>query len=222
MVSFSPEPIAIEEGQVTFHLTLSHRQSAVVRLLFAIDGHLKAPQGAERFVSLAKQYRLWTESATRIRTDNEFFNAVLERSLADLRMLWHQEDDRCYLAAGTPWFDTLFGRDTAIASMQTLAFNPDIARHCLKMLARWQGTRFDDWRDEEPGKILHELREDEMTATGELPFSPYYGSVDSTPLFLLLAAEYYPWTGRPGAPARAGAQPARRPPMGGHLRRPGP
>jgi glycogen debranching enzyme len=141
-----------------------------------------------------KQYRLWTESATRMPTDNEFFNAVLARSLLDLRMLWHQEDDRCYLAAGTPWFDTIFGRDTAIASMQTLAFNPDIARQCLKMLARSQGTRFDDWRDEEPGKILHELREDEMTATGELPFSPYYGSVDSTPLFLLLAAEYYAWT----------------------------
>jgi glycogen debranching enzyme len=195
MVSFSPQPVAIDEGQVTFHLTLGHRQNAVVRLLFAIDGHLKAPQGVERFVSLAQQYRQWMDSTTRVRTDNEFFNAVLERSLADLRMLWHQEDDRCYLAAGTPWFDTIFGRDTAIASMQTLAFNPDIARHCLKTLSRWQGTRFDDWRDEEPGKILHELREDEMTATGELPFSPYYGSIDSTPLFLLLAAEYYPWTG---------------------------
>jgi len=195
MVGFSPPPVAIDEGQVTFHFVLEHRQSSVVRLLFAIDGHLKAPQGVERFVSLAQQYRQWMDSTTRVRTDNEFFNAVLERSLADLRMLWHQEDGHCYLAAGTPWFDTIFGRDTAIASMQTLAFNPDIARQCLKTLTRWQGTRFDDWRDEEPGKILHELREDEMTATGELPFSPYYGSIDSTPLFLLLAAEYYPWTG---------------------------
>jgi len=194
VVTFSPEPAAIEEGEVTFHLALSHRQSAVVRLLFAIGGHLEAPGGVERFVGLAGQYRRWMESATRIRTDNEFFSAVLERSLADLRMLWHQEDDQCYLAAGTPWFDTIFGRDTAIVSMQTLAFNPDIAAHCLKVLARFQGTRFDDWRDEEPGKILHELREDEMTATGELPFSPYYGSIDSTPLFLLLAAEYHAWT----------------------------
>jgi len=194
MVSFSPEPVAVEEGQVTFHLTLNHRQSAVVRLLFAIDGHPKAPGGAEAFVSLMSQYRHWMENATRMPTDNEFFNEVLARSLLDLRMLWHQEDDRCYLAAGTPWFDTIFGRDTAIVSMQTLAFNPDIARNCLKILARFQGTRFDDWRDEEPGKILHELREDEMTATGELPFSPYFGSIDSTPLFLLLAAEYYAWT----------------------------
>jgi len=194
MVSFSPEPVAIEDGQVAFHLTLDHRQSAVVRLLFTMDGHLKAPQGVERFVGLAEQYRRWMDSATRMPTDNEFFNAVLERSLADLRMLWHQENDRCCLAAGTPWFDTIFGRDTAIVSMQTLAFNPDIARHCLKALTRRQGTKFDDWRDEQPGKILHELRQDEMTATGELPFSPYYGSVDSTPLFLLLAAEYYAWT----------------------------
>lgn len=194
MISFSPEPVAIDEGQVTFHLNLGHRQSAVVRLLFALDGHLKAPQGTERFVDLMNQYRVWMESATRMSTDNEFFNAVLARSLLDLRMLWHEDGDHGYLAAGTPWFDTIFGRDTAIVSMQTLAFNPDIARHSLKMLARWQGTKFDDWRDEEPGKILHELREDEMTATGELPFSPYYGSVDSTPLFLLLAAEYYAWT----------------------------
>jgi glycogen debranching enzyme len=194
MVSFSPQPSAIDEEQVTFHFALGHRQSAVVRLLFTIDGHLKPPQRMERFVSLTQQYRQWMDNTTRVRTDNEFFNAVLDRSLADLRMLWHQEDGHCYIAAGTPWFDTIFGRDTAIVSMQTLAFNPDITRHCLKTLARWQGTRFDDWRDEEPGKILHELREDEMTATGELPFSPYYGSIDSTPLFLLLAAEYYPWT----------------------------
>jgi glycogen debranching enzyme len=194
IVSFSPQPASVDEGQVTFHFALEHRQSAAVRLLFAIDGRLKAPEGAERFVRLMSQYRIWMEDATRMPTDNEFFNEVLARSLLDLRMLWHQENDRCYLAAGTPWFDTIFGRDTAIVSMQTLAFNPDIARHCLKMLASWQGTRFDDWRDEEPGKILHELRDDEMTATGELPYSPYYGSIDSTPLFLLLAAEYYAWT----------------------------
>ena len=194
IVSFSPQPASVDEGQVTFHFALEHRQSASVRLLFAIDGRLKAPEGAERFVRLMSQYRIWMEDATRMPTDNEFFNEVLARSLLDLRMLWHQENDRCYLAAGTPWFDTIFGRDTAIVSMQTLAFNPDIARHCLKMLASWQGTRFDDWRDEEPGKILHELRDDEMTATGELPYSPYYGSIDSTPLFLLLAAEYYAWT----------------------------
>jgi glycogen debranching enzyme len=194
IVSFSPQPASVDEGQVTFHFALEHRQSASVRLLFAIDGHLKAPQGAERFVRLMGQYRVWMENATRMPTDNELFNEVLTRSLLDLRMLWHQEHDRCYLAAGTPWFDTIFGRDTAIVSMQTLAFNPEIARHCLKMLASSQGTRFDDWRDEEPGKILHELRDDEMTATGELPYSPYYGSIDSTPLFLLLAAEYYAWT----------------------------
>ncbi len=194
MVSFSPEPAAIEEDQVTFRIALDHRQSTTVRLLFTLDGHLRAPGSAEHFAELMDQYRHWMDSATRIMTDNEFFNAALDRSLLDLRMLWQQRDDGCYLAAGTPWFDTIFGRDTAIVSMQTLALNPDIARNCLKALARWQGTKLDDWRDEEPGKILHELREDEMTATGELPFSPYYGSVDSTPLFLLLAGEYYAWT----------------------------
>src|SRR5439155_1221836 len=97
-------------------------------------------------------------------------------------------------AAGTPWYDTLFGRDSAIFGLQTLAFKSDIVRDCLVSFARWQGTKFDSWRDEEPGKILHELRQGELTETGELPFSPYYGSVDSTPLFLWLAGEYFAWT----------------------------
>jgi glycogen debranching enzyme len=78
--------------------------------------------------------------------------------------------------------------------MQTLALKPEIARDCLVSLARWQGKKFDAWRDEEPGKILHELRHGELTETGELPFSPYFGSVDSTPLFLWLAGEYFAWT----------------------------
>jgi len=95
------------KGQVAFTSNWNTGQSASVRLLFAIDGHLKAPEGAERFVRLMSQYRIWMESATRMPTDNEFFNEVLARSLLDLRMLWHQENDRCYLAAGTPWFDTI-------------------------------------------------------------------------------------------------------------------
>jgi glycogen debranching enzyme len=142
------------------------------------------------------EYNAWLSGATQIQTDNEFFNVVLQRSLSDLRMLWnHQEAGAGYPAAGTPWYDTLFGRDSAIAGMQTLALKPEIARDCLVSLSRWQGKKFDSWRDEEPGKILHELRQGELTQTGELPFSPYFGSVDSTPLFLWLAGEYFAWTG---------------------------
>ncbi|MGQ9572449.1 MAG: amylo-alpha-1,6-glucosidase [Dehalococcoidia bacterium] len=194
VVAFSPRPFSTSESRVAFRLSLGHRESATIRLLVATDGRATAPLGTERIVTIASHYRQWLESGTQVVTNNEFFNAVLERSLADLRMLWNQNEDGTYLAAGTPWYDAFFGRDSAIVAMQTLAYKPDIARHCLKMLARWQGKNSDPWRDEEPGKILHEWRQDEMTATGILPFSPYYGSVDSTPLFLMLAGEYYAWT----------------------------
>jgi glycogen debranching enzyme len=193
-ISFSQPPFSIEGGRVAFRLSLGHRDSATIRLLVATDGRPQPAWGMERLVTISSRYRQWMESGAQMVTNNEFFNAVLERSFADLRMLWNQDGDSGYLAAGTPWYDTFFGRDSAIASMQTLAYKPEIARHSLKMLARWQGKKSDPWRDEAPGKILHEWRQDEMTATGELPFSPYYGSVDSTPLFLLLAGEYYAWT----------------------------
>jgi glycogen debranching enzyme len=193
-ISFSQPPFFIEGGRVAFRLSLGHRDSATIRLLVATDGRPQPAWGMERLVTISSRYRQWMESGAQMVTNNEFFNAVLERSFADLRMLWNQDGDSGYLAAGTPWYDTFFGRDSAIASMQTLAYKPEIARHSLKMLARWQGKKSDPWRDEAPGKILHEWRQDEMTATGELPFSPYYGSVDSTPLFLLLAGEYYAWT----------------------------
>jgi glycogen debranching enzyme len=193
-ISFSHPPLSTKEGRVTFRLSLGHRESATIRLLVATDGRSKAPRGMKRLAPISSRYRQWMESGAQVVTNNEFFNAVLERSFTDLRMLWNEDGDGGYLAAGTPWYDAFFGRDSAIVAMQTLAYKPEIARHALKMLARWQGKKDDPWRDEEPGKILHEWRQDEMTATGELPFSPYYGSVDSTPLFLLLAGEYHAWT----------------------------
>ncbi|MBI1886519.1 MAG: amylo-alpha-1,6-glucosidase [Chloroflexi bacterium] len=200
-ITFSPAPLSItpvgENGgmRVSFRVSLRHRESAALRTVIAVDGRLEAAQGVERFGTVAHEYDEWLRSATNVYADNDFFNAVLQRSLHDLRMLWnHDTNSGAYPAAGTPWFDTLFGRDVCIVSLQTLAFKPEIARQCLKVLARWQGTKFDPWRDEEPGKILHELRNDELTVAGELPYSPYYGSVDSTPLFLWLAGQYYAWT----------------------------
>jgi len=194
LISFSQPPFSTKEGRVTFRLSLGHRESASIRLLVATDGRSKAARGIDRFATISSRYRQWMESGAQVATNNEFFNAVLDRSFTDLRMLWNQSGDGGYLAAGTPWYDAFFGRDSAIVAMQTLAYKPEIARHCLRLLAHWQGKKADPWRDEEPGKILHEWRQDEMTVTGELPFSPYYGSVDSTPLFLLLAGEYYAWT----------------------------
>jgi glycogen debranching enzyme len=130
-----------------------------------------------------------------VRSDNELFNEVLERAVGDLRTLWTEDEDGSYFAAGVPWYSTLFGRDALITSLQTLPFRPELARDCLKLLARHQATDIDPYHVQEPGKILHEKRDSELTRTRELPYSAYYGSIDSTPLFLILVAEYYAWTG---------------------------
>jgi glycogen debranching enzyme len=199
MVLFEPRPPeVIIDGQraaAVFPVALEATQSLVIRIVVTMDGRLESPQGVARFASVERDYQRWLRKSTSVITNNDFFDAVISRSLADLRMLWnHDKLEGGYPAAGTPWYDTLFGRDTAIAGLQTLWLKPDMGRQCLGTLARWQGKKFDDWRDEEPGKIPHELRVGEMTRTGLLPFSPYYGSIDSTPLFLVLAAEYFRWT----------------------------
>lgn len=194
-IDFSPRPTILASHRVTFRTTLQHRETATIRLLVTFDGLMSKDRTRSRFENVVAQHRRWTQSSTRVFTSNEFFNKVFDRSLADLRVLWSQ-DARAqrFLAAGTPWFDTIFGRDTCIASLQSLAFRPQIAKQSLKVLASLQGRELHPWRDEEPGKIVHEVRRGEMSASGEIPFSAYYGSVDSTPLFLMLAGEYFAWT----------------------------
>ncbi|MDQ3128968.1 MAG: hypothetical protein M3Q66_11030, partial [Chloroflexota bacterium] len=145
----------------------------------------------------ATAYHAWSRGTTAISTDHELFNLTLARSLADLRLLINDGPgpDQRYVSAGVPWFTTLFGRDALIASLQSLAFRPQIAMETLAVLAAYQATKIDDWRDAEPGKILHELRMGEMAGAGELPHTPYYGSVDSTPLWLIVFGATFDWTG---------------------------
>ena len=142
-------------------------------------------------------YDAWSDSTTEVDTDHELFNLTVTRSRNDLRLLVNETPGSTerYIAAGVPWFSTLFGRDSLIASLQTVAFRPQLATQTLTVLAARQATEVDDWRDAEPGKILHELRVGEMAATGELPHSPYYGSVDATPLWLILLGATFDWTG---------------------------
>jgi glycogen debranching enzyme len=122
-------------------------------------------------------------------------DAVIERSLGDLRILQSVDAGDAYFAAGVPWFVALFGRDSLITAIQVLAFDPDIAADTLRLLASRQGTKVDPWRDEEPGKILHELRVGEYARTGRIPHTPYYGSVDATPLFLVALGRHARWVG---------------------------
>jgi glycogen debranching enzyme len=132
---------------------------------------------------------------TTVHSDSLLLNAVVNRTLGDLQMLLSSIDGQEFFAAGITWFATLFGRDSIITALQTLAHEPDIARHTARLLAHYQGDRVDEWRDEQPGKILHSLRVGEMARLGEIPHTPYYGSVDATPLFLILIGRHAAWTG---------------------------
>jgi glycogen debranching enzyme len=140
----------------------------------------------------------WIESAPKLDTDWRSLERTYERSLIDLAALRFYPPilpGMALPAAGLPWFMTVFGRDSLLASYQALPFTPDLAETTLRALAAQQGKGVDRFRDEEPGKILHEIRFGEMTAFEERPHSPYYGSADSTPLFLILLDETERWTG---------------------------
>jgi glycogen debranching enzyme len=138
--------------------------------------------------------RNWLSEVTSIRSDKNTFNRLLKRAEQDIYSLRQTFGKGKAISAGVPWFSTLFGRDSIIAASQTLILDPTLARETLTTLAYYQGQNDDDWRDEEPGKILHEIRMGEMARCQEIPHTPYYGTVDATPLWLMLYAEYYAWT----------------------------
>lgn len=142
-------------------------------------------------------YRSWRDGMATIATDNEVFDQLLERSVDDLRLLRNDgpAEGEHYLAAGVPWFATLFGRDAILSAYEAIAFRPAIAVETLQVLAARQAVVDDPAADAEPGKILHETRTGEMARSGELPFATYYGSIDATPLWLVLLAETFDWTG---------------------------
>jgi glycogen debranching enzyme len=153
----------------------------------------------ERIEPAASPLTDWLERIPRLESDSSLLESTFRQSVVDLAALRIQGDllGEHYVlpAAGLPWFMTLFGRDTLITSLQTLWIGPGLARGALHLLGALQGTRVDDFRDEEPGRILHEVRSGELTQLGEMPHSPYYGTTDATPLWLILLDEYWRLTG---------------------------
>lgn len=143
---------------------------------------------------LRVEFDQWQKDCTRFHSDNGIFDSMMKTSMEDFYALQMPETAGTAVAGGVPWFAALFGRDSLISSFQSLILNPSLAQGTLRVLASYQGRETRNDRDEEPGKILHEMRSGEMTETGEVAFGMNYGSVDATPLFLILLSEYHRWS----------------------------
>jgi glycogen debranching enzyme len=180
------------ELQLEAHLTARSEQVFEIKVTCGIDARRPAALSFQAALERAEQSRA-SESrlACPVETANDQFNTWMSRSAADLNMLLTDTGSGLYPYAGVPWFDTTFGRDGIIAALGCLWLAPQIARGVLSFLAATQATRDQPERDAEPGKILHEARRGEMAALGEVPFGRYYGSIDATPLYVVLAGAYW-------------------------------
>ena len=200
-IDLGTAPSVVEYGigsvRVSFDLDLVGHQTKL--LSFVIEPIVagverEGPAFDVAVHELRRSYDEWDHECTSIYTDNEVFNTLLQRGRRDLRALLTDTPDGRYIAAGIPWYVAAFGRDSLMTAHQILMLNPAPARDTLRLLARFQGDRVDEWRDEEPGKILHEIRTGALANAAIVPHTPYYGSIDSTPLFLMLFGTYFKWT----------------------------
>ncbi|GGG04065.1 amylo-alpha-1,6-glucosidase [Paenibacillus abyssi] len=186
------------QGIVHFTMTLQPQESQQICFVITpvLAGEKAEPLAYEEALRLLEQsYDSWYGETTRVTSNMEVFDGLYRRGVQDLRMLMTDVGYGDTPVAGLPWFAVPFGRDSLITSLFMLPLNPEKAKGTLRTLAAYQGTKVDAWRDEQPGKIMHEIRFGELVNTNQSPFSPYYGTVDSTPLFLVLIAEYVRWTG---------------------------
>jgi glycogen debranching enzyme len=219
-IRFEPEPDALSVDRADYTLTIAAQACVSIYLTAeatietlradapsasspaqALAQTPEAPAAAGRaalraaLVDVHRAMRARRATIARVRTSNPLFNAWLDRSLSDLGLLTTQLDTGPYPYAGIPWFSTPFGRDAIVTSLQMLWLQPSLARGVLRFLAAHQARETSAFRDAEPGKIMHEFRRSEMAATGEVPFALYYGGVDTTPLFVVLAGAYVEHTG---------------------------
>jgi len=194
-LNFDPAPQRLDTATAEFEVNLQPHESR--RLFIRIGVPVPAGEawnglGFYRQMHAARRaLRRSVGRATPVDSSNSLFNEVMRRAVSDLYMLVTDTKQGPYPYAGTPWFSTPFGRDGIITALMTLWMDPGIAKGVLQFLAATQATRTEPERDAEPGKILHEMRHGEMAHLREVPFERYYGSVDATPLFVLLLGEYF-------------------------------
>ena len=196
-LKFDPPPTELTSSVASYAIDLEPGERRVLFATVMCDGLGKASPAPflKGLVSATRATKDVCANTATVETSNDLFNQILCRSMADLRMLITHTTQGPYPYAGIPWYSTTFGRDGIITAIQMLWCDPSIARGVLKRLAAYQAKNFDPTSDAEPGKILHEMRSGEMAILHEVPFGLYYGSVDSTPLFVVLAGLYFERTG---------------------------
>jgi glycogen debranching enzyme len=192
-----PEPVQISSSGLRFEISLRPKQSVVLQLIISCNPRVSEPSiGYTRaMVAAESEMKAASASLCNISSSNDRFNRWVRRSTADVEMMTLGNPEHDYPYAGVPWFSTIFGRDGIITALEMLWINPRIAKGVLQFLASTQATEINPEVEAEPGKILHEMRRGEMAALGEVPFARYYGTVDATPLFIMLAGAYYDYTG---------------------------
>ncbi len=195
-LSFDPPPHHLSERTAVYDLYLEPGEVKPLFLAANCDQtDTRPPRFMRGLIATRREMREQTRERTSVETSNDRFNEILCRSAADLAMLMTDTPQGRYPYAGIPWYSTTFGRDGLITALQMLWWSPEVARGVLRRLAAYQAKTDDPLADAQPGKILHEMRGGEMAALREVPFGLYYGSVDSTPLFVLLAGLYAERTG---------------------------
>ncbi len=194
-LGFDPEPHQLDGHSAQLKLQLSPGQDAVVHASAGFGSTRPAPRFTPALRQAYHAARRHLAFLPRVIASEPNFSELLRRSRSDLAMLLTDKPEGPYPYAGIPWFSTVFGRDAIITALFTLWLAPEIARGVLRFLAANQARTFDPRADAEPGKILHEMRGGEMARLGEVPFAHYYGSIDATPLFVVLAAAYLERTG---------------------------
>jgi glycogen debranching enzyme len=197
LLAFSPVPERLEAKRATVELTLGPGEKASIFLTVACEEDEPALvlDFFRAYRASRRARRTQTRRIATVESSSELFNEVACRATSDVYMLITSTPLGSYPYAGVPWFSTIFGRDGIFTAMFMLWVDPSIARGVLRTLAAMQAQEVDPAADAQPGKILHEMRRGEMANVGEVPFGRYYGSVDSTPLFIMLAGVYLDATG---------------------------
>ena len=201
IVECSPSPARVEIDEqlatVAWDVRLAAREAISVAITVIPTSRRRrdgAPTAERVEAELEAAHDEWVGGCARVTTDNELFDRLVDASVRDLHALMIPAPGGTLPAAGIPWYVAPFGRDSLLTACETLMINPEVARGTLLVLAELQARTDEAWRDAEPGKILHELRTGELARTGQIPHTPYYGTVDATPLFLMVAGGYYRWT----------------------------